>query len=84
MMTGEITCDKKRSVSLANDTIKVCDMWPRQGCQEGKDMDKAYLRRRIKGRLSLWLHPDAALVHELNLARDDLVAVLGVFHRRAL
>jgi hypothetical protein len=24
-MTGQITCDKKRSVSLANDTIKVCD-----------------------------------------------------------
>src|SRR2546425_2603008 len=41
-------------------------------------------RRARRGMSAVGLLPDAAVVHELDLALDDLLAVLGVLHRRAL
>src|SRR5205814_916778 len=40
--------------------------------------------RRPAARSALRLLPDAALVHQPDLPLDDLLAVLGVLHRRAL
>src|SRR5438132_5491833 len=37
-----------------------------------------------RGMSAVGLLPDAAVVHELDLPLDDLLAVLGVLHRRAL
>src|SRR2546425_10516385 len=41
-------------------------------------------RRARRGLSAVGLLPDAAVVHELDLPLDDLLAVLGVLHRRAL
>src|SRR3989441_9792148 len=41
-------------------------------------------RRARRGMSAVGLLPDAAVVHELDLPLDDLLAVLGVLHRRAL
>src|SRR5205814_565243 len=38
----------------------------------------------VCGMSAFGLLPDAAVVHELDLPLDDLLAVLGVLHRRAL
>src|SRR6266516_192823 len=34
--------------------------------------------------LSLWLHPDTSLVHQVNLFLNDLLSVLSMLHRLAI
>src|SRR3989442_12125451 len=41
-------------------------------------------RRARRGMSAVGLLPDSAVVHELDLPLDDLLAVLGMLHRRAL
>src|SRR5213075_3416491 len=41
-------------------------------------------RRAERGGSAIGFLPDAAVVHELDLPLDDLLAVLGVLHRLAL